>query len=74
MTMERLSQIIEENKIPMDVHFMSDSGWECDPTEMDGVFYNRKSNTIVFTQGGCSGREYACSGEWEILYAPDLLR
>ena len=42
MTMELLSRILKENKIPENVHFMSDSGWECDPTEMDGVFYNRK--------------------------------
>ena len=34
MTMELLCKIIEENNIPRDVHFMSDSGWECDPTEI----------------------------------------
>lgn len=56
--MELLERIIKENNIPKDVHFMSDSGWECDPTEMDGVFYNRQSNTIVFTQGGLSERRY----------------
>lgn len=50
MTMELLEQILKDNNIPKDVHLMSDSGWECDPTEMDGIFYNRQSNTIVFTQ------------------------
>lgn len=74
MTMEMLSQILEENRIPSDVHFMSDSGWECDPSEMDGVFYHRKNNTIVFTQGGCSDREYEQSEEWEILYMPELIK
>ncbi len=68
MTMEILEQVIKENNIPHNVHFMSDSGWECDPTEMDGIFYNRKSNTIVFTQGSCSDRKYEHSEEWEILY------
>ena len=74
MTMELLNKIIEDNNIPSDVHFMSDSGWECDPTEMDGVYYNRENNTIVFTQGTCADREYEQSDEWEILYAPGLIK
>ena len=61
MTMELLERIMEENNIPKDVHFMNDSGWECDPTEMNGVFYNRQSNTIIFTQSGTSDREYEAS-------------
>lgn len=74
MTMELLERIMEENNIPKDVHFMSDSGWECDPTEMNGVFYNRQSNTIIFTQSGTSDREYEASEDWEILYDPDLIK
>ena len=74
MTMDILCRIIEENDIPRDVHFMSDSGWECDPTEMDGVYYHKENNTIVFTQGGCSDREYEKSDEWEILYMPGLVK
>lgn len=74
MTMELLERILKENNIPKDVHFMSDSGWECDPTEMDGVFYNKLSNTIIFTQGGCADREYEKSEEWEMLYEPDLIK
>ena len=74
MTMELLCKIIEENNIPRDVHFVSDSGWECEPTEMDGVFYHQENNTIVFTQGVCSEREYEQAEEWEILYAPDLIK
>ncbi len=74
MTMEILFRIIKENNIPKDVHFMSDSGWECDATEMDGVFYHRENNTIVFTQGGCSDREYEQSDGWEILYVPELIK
>ena len=74
MTMKLLCRIIEENGIPSDVHFISDSGWECNATEMNGVFYHRESNTIVFTQGECSDREYEKSVEWELLYAPDLIK
>ena len=74
MTMDILYRIIEENNIPRDVHFMSDSGWEGGPTEMDGVFYHRESNTIVFTQGGCSEQGYDQAEEWEILYMPELIK
>lgn len=74
MTMELLKWIIEENNIPKDVHFMSDSGWECDPTEMNGVYYNIQSNTIVFTQGYWPEWEYELSDEWEILYCPELIK
>ena len=72
MTMEILERILKDNNIPKDVHFMSDSGWECDPTEMDGVFYNKLSNTIVFTQGGRHADwKYEKSEEWERLYDED---
>lgn len=50
MTFEQLNKIIKENNIPENVHLLSDSGWECDATEMDGVYYNKKYNVIVFTQ------------------------
>ena len=50
MTFAKLNKIIEENHIPHDVKLMSDSGWECDATDMDGIFYNREKNEIVFTQ------------------------
>ena len=50
MTFEQLNKIIKENNIPENVHLLSDSGWECDATEMDGVYYNKNENVIVFTQ------------------------
>lgn len=71
MTMEILCRIIEENNIPKNVHFMSDSGWEGGPTEMDGLYYHRESNTIVFTQGDSSQQ---ASDGWEILYMPELIK
>ena len=73
MTMELLCRIIEENNIPKDVHFISNSEWECDATEMDGLHYNRESNTIVFTQDGYN-RDYEKSDKWEILYTPNLIK
>lgn len=50
LTFEKLSNIIEKYNIPKDVHLMSDSGWECDATEMNGILYNEKENIIVFKQ------------------------
>ena len=63
MTMEKLHKIIIDNKIPMDVHFMSDSGWECGATDMDGVYYNKWENLIVFTQKG-ENFKYNLSPDW----------
>lgn len=51
MTFKELQNIIKDNNIPEDVHLISDSGWECYATEMDGVYYNKTLNEIVFTQG-----------------------
>lgn len=50
MTFEKLSNLINKYNIPKNVHLLSDSGWECDATEMCGVYYNKAQNTIVFTQ------------------------
>lgn len=50
MTFEKLSQIIEENSIPKNAIIMSDSGWECNETNTDGVFYDIETNTIILTQ------------------------
>lgn len=50
MTFEKLEKIIKNNGIPKNVHLMSDSGWEVSQTEMDGVWYDEKENTIIFTQ------------------------
>ena len=50
MTFEKLKELIEKYNIPSNVKLLSDSGWECDETEMDGVFYNEEENHIIFTQ------------------------
>ena len=50
MTFEKLKELIEKHNIPTDVKLLSDSGWECNETDMDGVYYNEKENHIIFTQ------------------------
>lgn len=50
MTAGELINIFKQNNIPNDTILMSDSGWECSATDMDGVYYNKLENTVVFTQ------------------------
>ena len=40
MKLNKLLELINKHNIPDDVLIQSDSGWECDATDMDGVYYN----------------------------------
>lgn len=69
MTYEILSKIIEENSIPKAVKLMSDSGCEYDATEMNGVWYNREENTLIFTQDGCQyDYHYFKEAGWDMRF------
>ena len=68
MTYELLTKIIEENHIPKDVKLMSDSGWECSETEMDGIFYNKEENTLIFTQKGDKYDGWHLKYGWVCIY------
>lgn len=50
MTFNKLQKLIKQYNIKDDVKLMSDSGWEVDETEMNGVYYNENLNIIIFTQ------------------------
>lgn len=50
MTVEKFLKIIHENNIPINATMQSDSGWECDPTDMDRIYYNKNENLLIFTQ------------------------
>lgn len=65
MTFKELQNIIKDNNIPEDVHLLSNSGWECDATEMDGVYYNETLNEIVFTQGSFGNYQYDDDDAWK---------
>lgn len=65
MTFKELQTIIKDNNIPDDVHLTSDSGWECNATEMDGVYYNETLNEIVFTQGTFGMYQYDDDDAWK---------
>ena len=50
MKLNKLLELINKHNIHDNVLLRSDSGWECGATDMDGAYYNRKLNVIVFTQ------------------------
>ena len=68
MTFELLGKIVEENNIPKNVKLMSDSGWECWETKMDGIFYNKEKNTLMFTQEGDKFDGYLEKDGWVCVY------
>ena len=68
MTLKELLKIVEKNNIAEDVIFLSDSGWECSATEMNGVWYNAEDNIIVFTQRASRyDKEYFKNKNWKNL-------
>lgn len=74
MTLELLNKIYEENDIPKDALLMSDSGWECGATDMDGIFYSKADNTVFITQGDWSDIAHGYSddpGDCVLIYVPD---
>ena len=66
MTVKLLNDILKENNIPEDVVMWSDSGWECDATDMDCIYYNKTKNVIVFTQFPDS--TYYKDNDWKEIY------
>lgn len=66
MTVNELFNIFRQNNIPNDAILMSDSGWECGATDMDGVYYNKLKNTVVFTQEISKYDSYYKSNDWVV--------
>lgn len=66
MTFRKLNDIIKKNTIPENVRLLSDSGWECDATDMDCIYYCKDANELVFTQWDRS--DYSEKSEYERLY------
>lgn len=71
MTFQKLNNLIIQHNIPNDVKLLSDSGWECDETEMDGVYFNKKLNAITFTQKISEYDSYYKDKEWTPLYCKE---
>lgn len=67
MKLNKLLELIEKHNISKDVTLMSDSGWECGATDMDGVYYNEHKNIIVFTQYVDDGDYYYSKDGWTVI-------
>lgn len=67
MNLNKLLELIKEYDIPEDVKLLSDSGWECGSSEMDGLYYNRNENVLVFTQYIDVCDSYHKHRDWEII-------
>ena len=69
MTYGELKYILNKNSISSDAHFLSNSGWECGETEMNGVYYNPDKNEVWFCTGDNLDevKEYKNDG-FKILY------
>lgn len=70
MTVGKLKEIFDTFQIPNNVILESDSGWECGPTDMDGIFYNKNKGVITFEQGNFKYDFLAHIGEI-CLYHPN---
>ena len=64
MTYEMLIKIMKKNNIPENCEFRSDSGWECSSSDMDGMYYNKKLNVMIFTQLQCPPDIYNNNPDW----------
>ena len=72
MTIGEFKKIIEKFNIPEDVTMLSDSGWECSATDMDGIWYNESDKEIVFTQCGDKYEDrYFDKPEWVLLHSKE---
>lgn len=67
MTLEKINNLCKKYNIPNNVILQSDSGWECSETDMNGVYYNKKENKIVFTQEIYKDDFYYENDNWKIL-------
>lgn len=69
MTLGEFNKLMKDNNIPEDVTMLSDSGWECGPSDMDGIYYNEADNELVFVQeGNVYDRNYYGKPEWKLLH------
>lgn len=72
MTIGEFAKIIKAYNIPDDVTMLSDSGWECGPTDMEGLYYNEHSKKLVFTQTGDEYESYFDDPEWRLIHSEEV--
>lgn len=69
MTLGEFDKLMKDNNIPKDVTMLSDSGWECCASDMNGIYYNEAEKELVFTQNGNAyDYEYYGKSEWKLVH------
>lgn len=63
------------NKVDLHTTIMTDSGWECDETEVDTIYYNPKTKVLMLTRkNGNAAYKYENCDDWKLLWKhPDIL-
>lgn len=51
MTLKEFGKLCEKNNIPEDAELIGDSGWECDGTQVEAVFYDSTNKPFDFNTG-----------------------
>lgn len=69
MKIGEFSKLIKDNNIPEDAIMLSDSGWECEPSCMDGIYYSESKNEIMITQEGDKYDRYYGNEEWHLIHS-----
>lgn len=66
MTVKELTRILQI--LPEDCVVMSNSGWECDPTDIGAIWYNKDKNEAHLTQGGFGEMKYGYEEGFYLLW------
>lgn len=67
MEVREFLNALKEYNIPEDVEIFSDSGWECDATGIEAIYYNKEKNFIILVQSSNAMPKYHV-GEY-LIYA-----
>lgn len=68
ITVGVLIELLISNGIDSKAAIMTDSGWECDETEVDAIYYNPKTNVLMLTRKFGNEQAYADCDDWELLW------
>lgn len=60
--------IIINFNLPSDSEIRTDSGWECDDTEVDMVYYNSKTKVLMLTRRLGNYDTYEENEDWKLLW------
>lgn len=68
-----LETLLHNKYINYETRIFTDSGWECDPTGIDAIFINNKTNTMVLTRKECGRWDtYINDVDWHRIYPERL--